>query len=259
MERVIRLVLAYDGSSYCGWQRQRQGEATIQATLEDCLQVICGHPQTVHGAGRTDAGVHALAMVAHFHTHVTHPLAAFTKGLNSLLPPDIRILSAGEAAPDFHSRFSASAKIYRYDFFCGEVMLPSKRLYTGHLPGKFDPVPAREALAQLLGTHDFSSFERAGSRDLTFTGGRGAIRTLYEASCLPTDALQQGWSLRLRGDGFLRQMVRIIAGTVVEIGEGKRPPESMPQILAARDRKAAGQTAPACGLFLEQVIYPSAP
>lgn len=258
MERSIRLLLAYDGSNYCGWQRQRQGEPTIQGILEEGLQIICGHPLTVHGAGRTDAGVHALAMVAHFHTQVAHPMAAFCKGLNSLLPPDIRILSAEEAGPEFHSRFSALAKIYRYDFFTGEIMLPSKRLYTGHLPGIFDPVPVREALRQLAGTHDFSSFERSGSRDLSCTSGRGAIRTLYEASCEPLTEIPQGWSLRLKGDGFLRQMVRIIAGTVIEIGLGKRPPDSISQILAIRDRKAAGQTAPACGLFLEQVIYPPA-
>lgn len=259
MERTIRLLLAYDGSNYCGWQRQRQGEPTIQGILEERLQIICGHPLTVHGAGRTDAGVHALAMVAHFHTLAPYPLAAFYKGLNSLLPPDIRILKAEEAAPDFHSRFSALAKIYRYDFFTGEVMPPAKRLYTAHLPGMFDPAPVREALGQLLGSHDFSSFERSGSRDLSASGGRGAIRTLMQASCEPMAELSQGWSLRLKGDGFLRQMVRIIAGTVIAIGQGKRQTGSIPQILAARDRKAAGQTAPACGLFLEQVLYPPAP
>lgn len=256
MERTIRLLLAYDGSNYYGWQRQRQGEATVQATLEDRLQVICGHSLTVHGAGRTDAGVHALAMVAHFHTKAPHPLTAFFKGLNSMLPPDIRILQAEETAPDFHSRFSALAKVYRYDFFTGEVMPPSKRLYTGHLPGYFDPAPARLALERLLGNHDFSSFERAGSRDLSASGGRGAIRTLIQASCFPMELLPQGWSIRLKGDGFLRQMVRIIAGTVIAIGQGKSSPESIPHILTARDRKAAGQTAPACGLFLEEILYP---
>ncbi|NLZ16587.1 MAG: tRNA pseudouridine(38-40) synthase TruA [Desulfobulbaceae bacterium] len=256
MERVIRLLLAYDGTAYCGWQRQRQGEATIQAALETALQRICGHPLTVHGAGRTDAGVHALAMVAHFRTHVPHPLTAFSKGLNSLLAPDIRILGAQETNADFHSRFSACAKIYRYDFYTEEVMPPGLRLYMGHLPGAFNPQPARQVLAQLVGTHDFSSFERAGSRNLQATGGRGAVRTLMQTSCEPIPYIQNGWSIRLQGDGFLRQMVRIIAGTVIEIGQGKRPATGITDILAARDRKAAGLTAPACGLFLEQVIYP---
>ncbi len=255
MQRVIRLELAYDGTAYCGWQRQRQGEVTIQATLEECLEIICGHPLCVHGAGRTDAGVHAEAMVAHFLTTVAHPLAAFSKGLNSLLPQDIRILSAQEAEADFHSRFSACSKTYRYDFFTGAVMPPARRLYLGHLPGHFQAEPARQALEKLLGSHDFSSFERAGSRDPDAVSGRGAVRTIMHASCQPMAGLPGGWSLRLRGDGFLRQMVRIIAGTVIEIGQEKRVADSMVAILAAKDRKAAGQTAPACGLFLEQVDY----
>lgn len=256
MKRIIRLLIAYDGSAYCGWQRQRQGEATVQATLEKCLHTLCGHFPTVHGAGRTDAGVHAQGMVAHFHTSVGHPLAAFSKGLNSLLPPDIRILNAQEAATGFHSRFSAWAKTYRYDFYTEPVMLPTHRLYMAHLPGAFDPEPARQALGQLLGTHDFSSFERSGSRDLSNPGGRGAVRTLMQAECQSITQMAYGWSLRLQGDGFLRQMVRIIAGTIIEVGQGKRSPESVAQILAAKDRKAAGQTAPACGLFLEEVHYP---
>ncbi len=258
MERTIRLLIAYDGTAYHGWQRQCQGEPTIQAVLEACLQILCGHAPCLHGAGRTDAGVHAEGMVAHFHTPVAHPLAAFTKGLNSLLPPDIRIVDAREAAAGFHSRFSACAKIYRYDFYTGEQMPPTQRLYMGHLPGLFQPEPARQALRQLLGTHDFTSFERAGSRDRSATSGRGAVRTLMQADCQPMAELHQGWSLRLRGDGFLRQMVRNIAGTVIAIGQGKEHPEAMAGILAARDRKRAGKTAPACGLFLERVLYPFA-
>ncbi len=256
MERTIRLLIAYDGTAYHGWQRQCQGEPTIQAVLEEGLQMLCGHALCLHGAGRTDAGVHAEGMVAHFHTSVGHPLVAFTKGLNSLLPPDIRIVDAQEAAAGFHSRFSACAKIYRYDFYTDEPMPPRQRLYMGHLPGDFQPEPARLALQQLLGTHDFTSFERAGSRDRSATGGRGAVRTLLQADCQPMAELRRGWSLRLQGDGFLRQMVRNIAGTVIAIGQGKERPEAMAGILAARDRKFAGKTAPACGLFLERVLYP---
>lgn len=252
VERKIRLLLAYDGTNYAGWQRQRQGESTVQATLEDRLQTICGHPVTLHGAGRTDAGVHALAMTAHFHTPVGHPLAAFSKGMNALLPPDIRILEAAEAAPEFHSRFSAAGKIYRYDFFTGPVMPPARRLYVGHLPGDFDPEAARAALGHLLGGHDFLSFTHAP--DL-HEGGRGTVRTLLAAELLPMPDLPGGWSIRLTGDGFLRQMVRIIVGTAVEAGQGKRPAEDIPALLAARDRRRAGKTAPACGLFLEKVIY----
>lgn len=255
MTRIIRLLLSYDGTAYAGWQRQRQGERTIQATLEDCLRTLCGHPVTVHGAGRTDAGVHALGMVAHFHTPVNHPLTAFSKGLNSLLPPDIRIFEAREAAPDFHSRFSACAKMYRYDFCTGEVLPPERRLYMGHFPGKslFDLKAVSKALHHLCATHDFTGFAHALE---LHEGGRGAVRTLLAAHCEPISGLPGGWSLRLKGDGFLRQMVRIITGTVVEVGQGRRNADSVLEILAARDRRLAGKTAPACGLFLERVLYP---
>lgn len=255
MLRTIRLLLSYDGSRYQGWQRQIEGP-TIQGALEEGLAVLCGQPVTVHGAGRTDAGVHALGMTAHFLTCTTIPLAAFCKGLNSLLPSDIRVLKAEVPDRHFHSRFSALAKTYRYDFFTGPILSPCRRLYTAHLPGPFDCTRLAAALDTLVGTHDFSSFERAGSRDRLATSGRGAVRTLFRASCFPRACAEPGhYSIRLTGDGFLRQMVRIIAGTLIEIGQGKRLPETMTAILAACDRTHAGQTAPACGLFLEKIYY----
>lgn len=255
MGRNVRLLIAYDGSGYCGWQRQQQGEATIQETLEIRLGQMCSEPITLYGAGRTDAGVHALGMVAHFHTTATIPLIAFHKGLNALLPPDIRILGAEHAPPEFHSRFSAYAKTYRYDFSTGQVHIPSNRLYRAHYPGSFNPHRLQSAFASLVGTHDFSSFERSGSRDKEATTGRGAIRTLSKASCVPSLGATDQWSLRFTGDGFLRQMVRILTGTLIQIGQEKQEVDAMPAILAARDRTAAGPTAPACGLFLEQIHY----
>jgi tRNA pseudouridine38-40 synthase len=255
MSRTIRLLIAYDGSGYHGWQRQRQGEPTIQETLENRLAVLCGEPITLHGAGRTDAGVHALGMVAHLHPQTTMPTVAFFKGLNAMLPKDIRILAAEEAPAHFHSRFSALSKTYRYDFFTGAVQMPVHRLYRAHCPGTFLPERLRPALAELIGTHDFSSFERTGSRDKEANTGRGAVRTLTTASCFPTLGCADHWSIRLTGDGFLRQMVRILAGTLIEIGQGKRPQDALPTMLAAKDRKAAGPTAPACGLFLETIYY----
>jgi len=256
MLRTIRLLIAYDGGNYCGWQRQRQGEATIQEELEQRLSHLCEEPITLHGAGRTDAGVHALGMVAHFHTRAAIPVVAFFKGLNALLPPDIRILATEEASATFHSRFSALGKTYRYDFFTGAVQCPSTRLHRAHFPGPFDPKRLRTALTQLVGRHDFSSFERSGSRDKTAIDGRGAVRTLYEIRCSPRLGCEDFWSLHVTGDGFLRQMVRILAGTLIEIGHGKRPEEAIAAILAARDRTQAGLTAPACGLFLERLYYP---
>jgi tRNA pseudouridine38-40 synthase len=256
MSRNIRLLIAYDGSGYRGWQRQRQGESTIQEELETRLAHLCDESISLHGAGRTDTGVHALGMVAHFHTISTIPVQAFYKGINAMLPKDIRILGAEEAPPDFHSRFSALGKTYRYDFFTGTVQIPSSRLYRAHCPGPFEPKRLEAALDLLIGIHDFSSFERSGSRDKNTTHGRGAVRTITHASCfsvLPNVA--DCWSIRLTGDGFLRQMVRIIAGTLIEIGQGKRPQEELAEILEARDRATAGATAPACGLFLEEIHY----
>ncbi len=255
MERTIRLLISYDGSNYHGWQRQRQ-EMTIQGELERHLAVLCRHRVALHGAGRTDAGVHALGMTAHFHTAVPIPLQAFDRGLNSLLPRDIRVLGAEEVPSTFHSRFSASAKTYRYDFFTGEIQEPSTRLYMAHYPGPFQQDILATALKTIIGTHDFASFERTGSRDRKSSAGRGAVRTLFHACCYPK--LGTGpdcWSIRLTGDGFLRQMVRIIAGTLIEIGQGRHAPHDMEQILAAKDRGKACPTAPACGLFLEKIYY----
>lgn len=254
MLRNIRLLIAYDGGNYRGWQRQRQG-ATIQGELERGLARLCGEPITLHGAGRTDTGVHALGMVAHFHTKTTIPVVAFFKGLNSMLPQDIRILQAEEAPFDFHSRYNALGKTYRYDFFTGAVQWPVVRLYKAHLPGTFEPERLSAGLRIITGTHDFSSFERTGSRDRNAVGGRGGVRTLFYASCSPQLGCADCWSLRLTGDGFLRQMVRIIAGTLIEMGQGKRPVDELTAILAAKDRSTAGPTAPACGLFLEKIYY----
>jgi len=255
MRRTIRLLIAYDGSGYHGWQRQRQGEPTIQEVLETRLARLCEEPITLHGAGRTDAGVHALGMVAHFHTTAAIPVVAFFKGLNALLPEDIRIRGAEAAAATFHSRFSALGKTYRYDFFTGPVQMPASRLYQAHCPGVFVPERLQPALTHLIGSHDFSSFERAGSRDREATHGRGAVRTLTRASCLPVLGRADHWSIRVTGDGFLRQMVRILAGTLIDIGLGKREADDMVAILAAKDRTVAGPTAPACGLVLEQIHY----
>ena len=256
MERTLRLLIAYDGSNYCGWQRQRQGESTIQETLERQLGRLCDEPITLHGAGRTDTGVHALGMVAHLHTRSTIAVSALARGLNALLPRDIRILAAEEAAVDFHSRFNVLGKTYRYDFCTSALQMPCSRHYQAHFPGPFDGKRLAPALPLLLGAHDFSSFERTGSRDKTAGTGRGAVRTLSAVSCTPNLGQAQCWSIRVTGDGFLRQMVRILAGTLIDIGQGRRQPLELDAILTGRDRRLAGLTAPACGLFLEQIYYP---
>jgi tRNA pseudouridine38-40 synthase len=252
---VVKLLIAFDGTNYHGWQRQKK-DITIQQVIEEQLTVISKKNVQLHGAGRTDAGVHADGMVAHFSIDsVIHPVSAYVKGLNSMLPKDIRILDAEKKSDSFHSRFSALGKTYRYDFFTGAIHPPSKRLYSAHCPGPFNNKLLLPAIKHIVGTHDFSSFEHAGSRDLTITSSRGAVRTIYKIDCQPDLQFPGSWSIRVTGDGFLRQMVRILSGTLIEIGLGKRAPDAIGDILIKKDRTAAGLTAPACGLFLEKIFY----
>lgn len=257
MGRTVVLLIAYDGTSYSGWQRQKDAP-TIQGTLEQQLAVLCGESISLHGAGRTDAGVHAQGMVAHFRTRVNYPLAAFYRGLNSLLPSDIRILEARESPAGFHSRFSALAKTYRYDFYTGEILLPTSRLYLAHYPCSFNYDAVNGCLNMLVGSHDFASFEAVGSRDRTLSTGRGAVRTIFDADCRAKETGPDHWSIYITGDGFLRHMVRNIVGTLWLVAQGKCSSKEFHAILQARDRKSAGPTAPSCGLVLEQVHYESA-
>lgn len=249
--RNIRLLIAYDGTAYAGWQRQAV-QPTIQGQLEEKISLMTKSPVTLHGAGRTDAGVHALGMVANFHTLSSVPCSGFVKGLNCLLPDDIRILQAERVAPDFHARFEAKGKIYAYQFMSAPIVLPHQRLYYAHLPNQLDLPMMEAALAIVVGEHDFSSFEAVGSRDLSRAGGRGAVRRIFSAKL---QRQGDGWAMLIHGDGFLRHMVRNIAGTVFEVGQGKRSLVNFTETLAAKDRSRAGLTAPAKGLFLNEVIY----
>jgi len=251
-ERNIRLLLAYDGTNFHGWQRQIDGQPTIQATLEEKIALMVGHPIVLHGAGRTDAGVHALGMVANFRTTAAIPCDGFVKGLNSMLPCDIRVLQAGEVPESFHARFSATAKTYFYQMYFGDLLLPTRRLYWARFRGIPDLGAMREALRLLEGEHDFSSFEASGSREED--SPRGPIRRIFHTRLITTD--QHGEvCFEIRGDGFLRHMVRNIAGTLVEVALGKKDAEGFCFVLQARDRSLAGPTAPARGLFLKEVDY----
>lgn len=252
--RTIRLLISFDGTAYKGWQRQ-VSVPTIQGTLEEKLSLICNEKIHLHGAGRTDAGVHALGMVAHFQTTASLSLAALGRGLNSLLPADIRILNAEQVPPDFHSRMSAIAKTYRYDLYTGPVMDPTRRLYETHFPGPFNTRPVRACLQNLQGSHDFASFEGAGSRDLTKPGKRGSTRTLFQAHLVENKKNPLHFSLIFTGDGFLRHMIRNIAGTLLLAAQGKISPREFSAIIQAENREAAGPTAPANGLFLVRIYY----
>lgn len=252
--RNIKLLLAFDGTSYAGWQRQKE-KNTIQGTVEGAISTMTCAGVTLHGAGRTDAGVHALGMVANFQTESAIPAGGFLKGLNSILPDDIRILAVQDVPLEFHARFHAMGKEYVYRIFTGEIMPPTERLYAAHLVYRLDIAAMRACLDQIVGSHDFSSFEAAGSRDPGEDRGMGAVRRIVAARILEDQSRKDFLTIVISGNGFLRHMVRNIAGTLFEVGKGKLSPTDFGEILAARDRSLAGPTAPAKGLLLREVFY----
>ncbi len=253
-DRNLKLLLAYDGTAYAGWQRQKAAP-TVQGVLEEKLEAMTGHAVTLHGAGRTDAGVHALGMVANFHTEATIPVDGLRRGMNSMLADDIRVLAVEEVGPDFHARFSATGKAYCYRLTFEATVLPTERLYMARFPGPGDFDRMAACLPYLIGEHDFSSFEATGSRDPEQAGGRGAVRRIEVATLRQDRENGARGQLLIAGNGFLRHMVRNIVGTLVEVGQGRRTPEEFGQLLAARDRTQAGPTAPPHGLVLQEVFY----
>lgn len=250
--RNIKLLIAYDGTEYSGWQRQNHTR-TIQGEIERFLVRMTGEDILLNGAGRTDAGVHADGMVAHFITTSRISCDDFQRGLNAMLPGAIRILSTELVAVSFHARFSAVGKEYQYEIYTGKIHPPRLRLHTLHVTCQLDLPSIQRCLDQLQGTHDFSSFENSGSRDKEASSGRGAVRTIHSALLLEksTELL----FLHFKGDGFLRNMIRNLVGTLLEVGKGKITPEEFAVVLAAKDRSMAGPTAPAHGLHLKKVLY----
>jgi tRNA pseudouridine38-40 synthase len=250
--RNIKLTIAYDGTDYSGWQRQNNG-ITIQGEIERCLQIISNNPVSLYGAGRTDAGVHAKAMVANFHTEAAISCPDLIRGLNGLLPRSIRILDSCEEDHDFHARFCAKAKTYTYSLFTGPVQLPIQRLYSVHTPNISHLERIEFCLERIRGTHDFASFEASGSRDLKAPSRRGSFRTLFQATfCQISPEVYQ---FQFTADGFLRHMVRNLVGTLLEAGKGRRTVLKFEETLQARKRSTAGPTAPAHGLVLEKIFY----
>ena len=244
-----KITLAYDGTEYVGWQRQANG-VSIQALIEDALRALDERDVTLTGAGRTDAGVHALGQVAAFTIHRELTADAIVRALNARLPRAIRVLSAEEVPPTFHPRFGARRKTYRYRIWNGDVISPFERLYAWHLTGALDVGAMQEAAQRLVGRHDFAAFQAAGSEVQTTEREIFASRI---ADC--------GFSIlsyTIAGDGFLRHMVRIIVGTLVQIGRGRQPVDWIGVVLASRDRTTAGPTAPPEGLFLASVEYDDA-
>ncbi len=250
--RNMRVVIGYDGTEFSGWQRQKNVR-TIQGEIEYFLNRMTREDILLNGAGRTDAGVHAEGMVAHFHTTSAISCENFLRGLNAMLPGAIRIFTVDEVDLSFHARFSAIGKQYQYEIYTGKIHPPRLRLYSVHINCRLDFIAVRNCLDTLKGTHDFSSFENSGSRDKDACSGRGAVRTIHEARLIETS--NDFFSLNFHGDGFLRNMIRNLVGTLLEAGRGKITPEEFAVILAAKERSKAGPTAPAHGLCLKKVLY----
>ena len=243
--RNLKLTLAYDGTRFVGWQKQASGES-IQGLLEDALSRLEGAPVTAHGAGRTDAGVHAEGQVASARVTLAHDAATVVRALNAILPPDVRVNAVEDVAADFHARFSAREKSYRYQIANVAIMSPFVRAYAWHVPEPLDLAAMSDAAAALVGTHDFAAFQSAGS-DVATTE-----RTLTRSEFVDRGGLL---AYEISGNGFLRHMVRAIAGTLVEVGRGWRPAADLQAVLAGRSRREAGATAPAHGLTLVKVEY----
>ncbi len=246
--RTLRVDLEYDGTNYHGWQVQ-PAMPTVQQKLEDALYSILGERVRVTGAGRTDAGVHALGQVGHFRCESDRDTGAILRGVNSLLPEDIAVKAVRDTSPDFHARKCARLKRYEYWIWNDPAGSAFHHRFFWHVRAGLRLDPMRRAAECLVGEHDFASFQASGGEP-----GRHTVRYLR---LLEIRELARGViRIAAEGNGFLRGMVRILAGTLVDVGRGRIPESHVPGILAARDRKAAGITAPGKGLFLNWVRYP---
>jgi tRNA pseudouridine38-40 synthase len=247
MPRNIKLILEYDGTNYHGWQSQQgSGMPTIQDALEEALRKLTKEDIRTVSSGRTDAGVHALGHVANFPTESRIPAEAWAPALNSFLPVDVRVLASEEVMPDFHARFSANGKQYRYLVLARSAPSALRRNHAWHVDRKLNLAVMRRAAAVLVGKHDFSSFRSAGCSAKT------PVRKLKALTIMRKGDLVE---FTLEADAFLMHMARNIVGTLVEAGLGRFTPDDVRRILRSRDRSAAGRIAPAHGLYLITVHY----
>ncbi len=255
--RTLKLIIAYDGTRYAGWQvqtgrsqisdiRDRKKKPTIQGTLERVLQQILQEPVKVVGSGRTDAGVHALAQAAHLRTHSTISCTRLLASVNALLPSDIAVTSLVEAEKTFHARFRASRKRYRYRAFTGSVVPPFIRPYVHHVRVPLDLAQMRREAMVLKGRHNFRAFTRATSAQRSTTRTITAVAIRRQVGEL---------HFEFEGNGFLHTMVRSMVGTLIDVGRGRLPPGTIRQMLRTRDRRLTGTVAPARGLALVDVTY----
>jgi tRNA pseudouridine38-40 synthase len=248
--RTIKLILAYDGTAYAGWQRQR-GRRTVQGTLEAAIEKVTGQQTSVLASGRTDAGVHALAQVVGFQTDSRLTVDVLCRAIQAGLPRDIAVLEATEVHAGFHPTHDAVRKRYRYVIHDGPVREVFRRHYCWQYTyGRLDAVAMQRAAEALVGTHDFSSFETSGAPRRT------SVRTVFEIAIERGRGEEQDLvTLEIEADGFLYNMVRAIVGTLVDVGRGAKPECWPREVLRAADRRAAGRTAPPQGLFLVHVDY----
>lgn len=255
--KKIRLVIEYDGGAYCGWQWQPNGISIQQVLEQNIGQITGGEKISLIASGRTDAGVHALGQVAAFETSSNIAPEKFSGALNVMLPNDIRILDAAECAPNFNPRHDAIKKTYFYLLSFGRRAPVFFSRYAWNRPRELDLDAMREAAGHIVGKRDFSSFKAAGcsSRDQVKNLMEIKIEDICQASFFGADIKGRFLKISVMADGFLRHMVRNIVGLLVEIGEGKRSADEVPEIIECRDRTKSAPTAPARGLFLENVYY----
>jgi len=250
--RHFKLTIAYDGTDFHGWQIQAN-KPTVQGEIVAVLRRVTQENVQLPGAGRTDAGVHALGQVASFRTQSALSPAEFQRALNALLPPAIRIVAAEETGPDFSARWSARGKVYRYRLYRGKVVPPMLWRYVLHYPFPLDEDAMKEAAAKFVGVHDFSSFAAStGSED--DDKERNMERQIYSAELRRTEDGEELW-FTVHGRSFLRYMVRKMVGTLLEVGRGKLTPVDVDKLYELRDRSKSGPTVPAHGLYMVRVDH----
>ncbi|MFZ5966759.1 MAG: tRNA pseudouridine(38-40) synthase TruA [Bacillota bacterium] len=241
----VKLLIEYDGTRFCGWQRQENGR-TVQEEIEKALSKVMKKEIRINGSGRTDAGVHALGQVASFQGDFSIPVDRISLALNALLPEDISIHDAVAVGEDFHARYSAKGKRYIYQIYNHPYRSALYRNYAYFVPQVLDIEAMERAAAYFLGEHDFRGFMASGS------SVKDTVRTIYSLDVYQMDKMIK---LEISGNGFLYNMVRIIAGTLTEVGKGKIDAEQVPHIIHSCSRKQAGPTAPPQGLYLAEVYY----
>lgn len=250
--RHFKLTIAYDGTDFHGWQIQTN-KPTIQGEIVNVLQRVTEEKIFLHGAGRTDAGVHALGQVASFHTHSVLSAEEFQRALNALLPPTIRIVGSEEVGPDFHARWSACQKTYRYRLYRGKVVPPMLWRYVLHYPFPLNEDAMCDAAARFVGVHDFMSFAAStGSED--DDKERSSEREIFSAE-LARSPDKDELVFTVTGRSFLRYMVRKMVGTLLEVGRGKLTPEDIDRLYELKDRSKSGPTVPPQGLVMVEVRH----